>query len=59
MATVAARCEKVYIELQNMSDDKMSKEEYKVVSAITYTKEAMGGCYHGFCSWIIEDTSWV
>ena len=39
-----------------MLDGERSKEKYTVVSAITYTKEAMGGCQYGFHSWFTKDT---
>ena len=38
-----------------MSDGKRSEVEYRVVSVITYTREVVGGCQHGFGSWITED----
>ena len=43
-------------QLQSMSDGERSEAEYRVVSAITYTREALGGYQYGLCSWFTKDT---
>ena len=42
-----------------MLDGKMSEEEYEVLLATTYTREAMGECQHGFFSWITKEVGWA
>ena len=39
-----------------MLDGKRCEEEYMVVSTSTSSREAVGGCEHGFYSLITEDS---
>lgn len=56
MASIIIGCEEICVELQSVLDGKRSEPKYRVVLAVSYTREAMEGYKHGFYYLFSKDT---